>query len=109
MTVLKQNTTGRISLIEKLEQIEVLYRDITVCSKKIINNKHGFSLADLNYLGYILVKTGSEEHQSNDVEENYIESQEICARIVFCSTEADNEWSMFFNLSIHILLACMSS
>ncbi len=43
-------------------------------SKKNINNKQNYNLADLSQSGYVLVYSGSEEHQNQfDVEENHIE------------------------------------
>lgn len=84
MTILKQNIHGRITNQEKLKQIEICYKDISILPKKIINNKLNYNLADLNHVGYVLVYSGSEEHQNQiDAEENYIECQEICAKLYF--------------------------
>lgn len=74
VTILKQNIHGRIVNQEQLKQIEISYKDVSVLPKKIISNKLNYNLADLNQVGYVLVYSGSEEHQNQiDAEENYIE------------------------------------
>lgn len=59
-TILKLNTKGKIYLHEKTNQIEILYADINLYSKEIINNEKNFNLGDLNEKAFIFAYSGKE-------------------------------------------------